>query len=162
MAGELVVADAGPLIGLAVVDQLSLLNKMFSRVVVPPLVWLETTANDSAQGALAIRSAAFITIETPATERLTIVHASLEGGEAEAVALAMDHPAAVLLVDDLDARRVAQHLNLKVTGTVGLLVAARRADLVPALRPLLDGLVAHGLYLGPRLVDRALADVGEK
>lgn len=161
LADEIVIADAGPLIGLAVIGHLQLLPAMFVKVVVPPAVWAETTSDLTAPGAIEIGRATFVAVESPTIERLKSVQDRLEGGEAEAIALALDLPGAIVLLDDLAARKVAHELHLRYTGTVGILLAARRAGRVPALRPLLEGLARHGLYLSAALVDRALADVGE-
>lgn len=161
LADEIVIADAGPLIGLAVIGQLGLLSAMFGKVLVPPAVWAETTTDMTAPGATAILGATFIVIATPTSERLRSVADSLEAGEAEAIALALDLPGSTVLLDDLAARKIAHQFHLRYTGTVGILLAARRSGSVPALRPLLDGLVRHGLYLSQALMERALADVGE-
>jgi predicted nucleic acid-binding protein len=87
--------------------------------------------------------------------------AEVDPGEAEAIALAIQLPEAVLLVDDLRARRVAVKRRLRTIGTVGLLMRAKKEGLVEALRPLLNDLVANGIHLGQKLIDAALAEVGE-
>ncbi len=67
----------------------------------------------------------------------------------------------MLLIDDLQARRVASRLNLRHYGTVGLLGLAKREGLVPKVRPLLKALVAQGIYIGQELAQRALRELGE-
>lgn len=83
-------------------------------------------------------------------------------GEAEAIALAEAHPDARLLIDERRGRRVARSLNLRVTGTAGVLLAAKGAGLVPQVRPLLDALVDdHGLHLSAALRAAILREAGE-
>jgi predicted nucleic acid-binding protein len=60
-----------------------------------------------------------------------------------------------------EGRRCAAQLGIKVVGTVGMVLAAKRRGLVPAARPLIDELIASGLYLSEEIADRALALVGE-
>jgi predicted nucleic acid-binding protein len=64
-------------------------------------------------------------------------------------------------MDDLAARRCAEALGLSFMGTLGLVLKAKRKGLLPAARPALEKLLAAGMYLSPRILDRALAMVGE-
>lgn len=163
MADDLIViADAGPLIGLALIEEVRLLHVMFRRVLVPPAVWSEVTGNSAARGAATLLSATFIEVEEPSAAAIEPFRERLDEGEAQALALAKVHPEALLLIDDLEARKVARSLRLRFTGTVGILIEARRAGHVALLRPLLDALVANGIYLSEELISRAVADVNEK
>ncbi len=82
-------------------------------------------------------------------------------GEAEAIAMAQVRPGAVLLLDDLRARKLAERLGLRRLGTVALLGLAKRRGLIAALKPALDALVGHGIYLRRELIDAALREAGE-
>ena len=82
-------------------------------------------------------------------------------GEAEALALAQREPAAVLLLDDLRARKVAERLQLRRMGTVALLGLAKREGLIERLKPCLEALVASGVFIRQELIDAALKEVGE-
>ncbi|REJ85553.1 MAG: DUF3368 domain-containing protein [Acidobacteria bacterium] len=65
------------------------------------------------------------------------------------------------IVDDLEARRCAASLEISTTGTLGVILRARKAGLVPEARPVLQALLQQGLYLAPSLVVDALDLVGE-
>ena len=82
-------------------------------------------------------------------------------GEAEAIALAQRETGAVLLMDDLRARKLADRLGLRRMGTVALLGQAKREGLIPALKPALEALVANNIFISQRLIDAALREVGE-
>jgi hypothetical protein len=82
-------------------------------------------------------------------------------GEAEALALAQRESSAVLLIDDLRARKLAERLSLRRMGTVALLGRAKSDGLIPMLRPCLDALVANGIFIRPELVAAALKEAGE-
>ncbi|MEK6262195.1 MAG: DUF3368 domain-containing protein [Planctomycetota bacterium] len=73
----------------------------------------------------------------------------LGGGEAEVLALARTIPDALVLLDDAEARRTAFDLGLAVRETLGVLLDAKRAGLIPAATPLLDQLHGCGFRLSP-------------
>lgn len=90
-----------------------------------------------------------------------LLAAELGSGEAAAIAIAYA-AGAQLLLDDRKARRIAMGAyRLRVIGSAGLLVTAKRAGLVPAVRPLLDAMVSRGYYLSQRLVEEATTAAGE-
>lgn len=90
------------------------------------------------------------------------VHRSSFGpGEREAISLAHELGGYEVILDDLAARRLAGALGLPVTGTLGVLILAKRRGLVPAIRPLMDALVAVKFRLGPNLYRQLLARAGE-
>lgn len=159
---EIIVADSSPLIALARVNHLELLQKMAKTVFVPPAVWSEITIErPDAPGARELAGSSWIKVQSATQRDANPATTELDAGEAEAIALALELPGAVLLVDDLRARRVASQLQLAVIGTVGLLLRARKAALVPALRPILSQLQQCGIYLRPGLIQAALREVGE-
>ena len=90
-----------------------------------------------------------------------ILSASLGAGESEAISLALEVQARLLILDDRPARRLAQALHLPPIGTVGILLAAKRQNVVPVLRPSLDALVQHDFRIGQRLYEQVLRDAGE-
>jgi predicted nucleic acid-binding protein len=86
---------------------------------------------------------------------------TLGAGEREAIALAVEVHAQKIILDDLPARRLAASLGLSVIGTVGLILAAKHAGLVPAVAPVLDEMVAAGFRLSQTVVAAVLASAGE-
>ena len=86
----------------------------------------------------------------------------LGAGEAEVITLALRVRPREVLLDERRARRIAEvAYHLPVRGTAGLLVAAKRARLIPLVRPLMDAMRDNGYYLSQRLLDAACAEVGE-
>ena len=86
---------------------------------------------------------------------------NLGAGEAEALMLALELREAVVVLDDALARRVAETLGLNVTGTLGLLLDAKRAGLITAVGPLLDQLEALRFRLAPHTRTAVLKLAGE-
>ncbi len=85
----------------------------------------------------------------------------LHTGEIEAIALADQCRAALLLVDDLAARRVALGLGLPIVGTAGILLLAKRAGSIPSVRDPLDALRRQGFRLRQDVYEQVLLDAGE-
>lgn len=84
----------------------------------------------------------------------------VDEGEAEAIALAYERGFQIIL-DDRQARSVAKNLGISIIGTVGVLVKAKQAGLIPFLKPLLDELQVNGFYLNEDLKVEALKLVEE-
>jgi uncharacterized protein len=161
-ADVVIVADSGPLIGLALIGQLGLLRSEARRVLVPPEVWREVTAVPTAPGAAAIGACSWIEVVGPQPDAVTAFSADLDIGEAHALALAKQTDDAWLLVDDKKARRVARGAGIRIVGTIGLLAWAKRDGHLVALAPALAALRAAGIRLSDALIDETLKAVGER
>ncbi len=85
----------------------------------------------------------------------------LDRGEAEAIVLAQDLNAELLIMDERLARRHAQRLGLTLTGVLGVLLKAKQQGLVPLVKPLIEQLRQGGIWLSDALVDEALKLAGE-
>jgi predicted nucleic acid-binding protein len=85
----------------------------------------------------------------------------LGAGESQVLAQVLSRPGWEAVLDDAEARRCARALALPVTGTLGILLRAKKAGVIPAARPLVESLVEVGSYLPPRLTEDALRQVGE-
>ena len=77
------------------------------------------------------------------------------------IAIALRNKGAVVVLDDLQARRCAASMGLRILGTLGILLRAKRAGINPAARPLMIELVDSGMYLDAELMVQALAEVDE-
>lgn len=82
-------------------------------------------------------------------------------GEAEVIALGLENPHSRLILDDTLGRRIARLQQLQVTGTVGVVVKAKHAGLLPAVSPVIDALRKAGLWLSEGLVAEVLRQAGE-
>jgi hypothetical protein len=86
----------------------------------------------------------------------------LGSGEAEVIALGLETPGCLVVLDDRLARRVAGLCRLELTGTLGILVRARREGLVPCLGDVIERLRDNGMWLGEGVVAAALRLAGER
>lgn len=141
------------------VGALELLATAFGEVVVPAAVWAEVVdARPDAPGVSALRAAVWIRIDG---RELAPSDLGLDRGETAAILLAELLHADLLLIDERAGRLVAEGRGLIVRGTLGVLVQARERGALPALRPVLDALVAQGFRISPALLGEALRRVGE-
>jgi uncharacterized protein len=161
-----VVSDTSVLHYLTVTKQFHCLPQIFRQIIIPSAVWQEVSRRRElpvhAQVASAL-DAGWLKIES-AHDRKAVqsLQQFLGAGESEAIILAKEFEPSLLLIDDLDGRTTALKLNLIVTGTVGILVRARRLELIPKLKPVLDELIdTHRFRFGKTLYAAALRDVGE-
>jgi predicted nucleic acid-binding protein len=157
-----VAADASPLIGLATAGVLPLLRELFGTVTISRLVKEEVTGHAQRPGARELDAAkregwVRVAPAPPATRE----QSGLDSGEASTLALAAEQEGALVLMDDAQGRARAAALGLEVLDLAGVLLAAKRARLVTAVRPLLARLVRRGFTL-PKEARRALLrDAGE-
>jgi uncharacterized protein len=93
---------------------------------------------------------------------IPLLRTELDEGEAEAIALAQEVAADIVLLDERDARRVARRLGLQVVGTVGLLIEAKCLGRLVNLREQFDALQTQGKFrLSRQLFERALREGGK-
>lgn len=158
-----VVCDTGPLIALFLIDQLKVLPSLYSRILAPRAVLEEVTAGGSSRpGADQIPRLDWIEV-MEGVQPDPLLAAELGPGEAAVIAAAVQGSGGTVLLDDRRARRIASRAyGLRVRGSAGILVAAKRAGLLSEVRPLLEHLIREGYYLSPRIVERAAAEAGEE
>ena len=97
----------------------------------------------------------------PTHARPFVLATTLGDGEREALALAVETPNSLLIMDDGRARRIGRLLGLTMTGTVGILARAKREGLIPQLAPMLEQLEHLGFRLSAEAKATALRLVGE-
>lgn len=90
-----------------------------------------------------------------------VVRGSLGDGERQAISLAIEQHADLLVVDDLPARRLAQSIGTSVVGTAGILWPVKRRGLISSVRHERDSLLRNSFYLSPQLYTELLKAAGE-
>ena len=162
MTNAAIIADSSPLIALALIEQLDLLPQLYPQVFVPPAVWDEVTIQGAGlPEAQAVCQASWLVIQTPEPTILEPLFILVDRGEAEAIALAQAISNSTVLLDDAQARRVAERLAVPRIGTLGILRRAKKKGLIATLTPLITQLQSSGIYIRPSLIEAILRDVGE-
>jgi len=152
-----VVSNSTPLIALSKINQLALLKEYFSEVYIPKAVYREVVVQgEKLYGAEEVNNLEYIKVKE-VKNRLAVksLMTSLDEGEAEAIILTAESKAKLLLIDDADGRKIAQSMDLKITGTVGILLMAAK-DKKLDLKNSLDYLLAEGFRLSEKEYQRIL------
>ena len=152
----IVVSDTSAITSLIQVGRIRLLADLFTTVLVPPAVERELRV-------LHAHLPAFIQIR-PVAETATLLRlcGEIHRGEAEAIVLAKETSADVLVIDERVGRAVARREGVAIIGLVGVCLTAKRAGLLDEVGPLLDELERQAQFrISPGLKARALRSVGE-
>jgi predicted nucleic acid-binding protein len=162
-----VVSDTSVLIHLARIDRFGLLQRLYAEITVPDAVWQETVIEGEGRPGApeleAARTAGWVEVVSVRTDSGTrrLLRQELDAGEADALTLADKIGAELVLLDESVARRRAKGLGLRKTGTVGILLRAKREGMIDELRPELDELRATSFWIDETLYQRVLETVGE-
>lgn len=147
-----VIADTSPLIALDRIGQLSLLPELFGGIVRPQSVLDELRAGHTKyEFSEDLESAEWIVTEPDPED--AILRQELGAGETAVIALALHTSADLVILDDLRARLVAESLGLKITGTLGVLLAAHRKGALRDLRQTVGQLIESGFRLSPEVLE---------
>lgn len=157
------VLDSSALITLARIGRLDLLRQLARAVHIPEAVYEEVVlAGQGRHGSVEVAQAQWISRHQVQDQAAVVpLRARVGKGEAEAIVLARELQADVLILDDATARRVAEAEGRTVVGLLGLLLHAKLRGLVGAVRPILDDMVAAGFFLDDSLYRSILGQAGE-
>jgi predicted nucleic acid-binding protein len=163
MTSGLVVSNGGPLITLAKIQRSQLLKGLFGQIVIPRAVFDEVVLRGAGEpGAEETRNARWIEISLAVDVlSVSLLRESLGAGESEAIVLAQELGADLLLLDDALARRKAERLGLKAIGTLGVLLLAKETGLLDAVKPVLIELQRTDFRASLRVYEEVLARAGE-
>jgi len=158
----LVISNTGPLLALVEIGQLELLRHLFEAIVIPPAVRAEILSEPALAAVQAALAAGWISEQPPRDlGAVRVLRNDLDPGESEAIALAQETAPAWLILDDLAARHLAEALGLPVIGTLGVLLKAKDAGHLSAIKPLLDQLRQSAFYISDPLYRQVLQSAGE-
>lgn len=162
----IVISDTSVITNLAAIQHLSLLTELYHQVIIPEAVYRELADIDPlAPGALEAQSADWL--QARQVTDLSVVQrlqnqARLDPGESEAIALALELNADLLLIDERRGRAEADRLGVRITGLLGILVEAKRRNLIAAVKPLIDAMIATSEFrVSPALYNQILEMVDE-
>ena len=159
-------SDTSPISNLALIDRLDLLRIQFERVWIPDAVKSELERVPSRDARTSIKPAAqdgWLVCRSAGNTRLvTALTNELDRGEAEAIALATEIPADILLIDEKDGRVLARQFHLQARGVLGILIRAKANGDVSSLRSEIEALRRRArFFAAATLEDEVLRAVGE-
>jgi predicted nucleic acid-binding protein len=149
-----VIVNATPLISLAILKRLDLLQQLFDEVIVPTAVYEEVVEQGAGRfGASEVAKANWLQIVSPSvTATLEPLLLGLDEGEMQVLLLAREITPDCVLIDEKLGRRVARALGFSLKGTLGLLLTAVLIEQLTKEQALdaLQTLLAHGIRIAPR------------
>lgn len=150
---ELVIADTSCFIALSRTDGLWMLKKLYTTVTTT------STVRDEFGSTLPD----WILISDPVDEvRHRMLSLQLDPGEASAIALALETPDCSIILDERKGRNLALALGLIVTGTLGVVIKAKRSGLLDSVEPWLVRFRDAGFRYSPEVEEAALRAAGER
>lgn len=160
----IIVSNTSPIINLAAIGQLELLQSLYSTITIPQAVYHEIAVRGYKQaGATEIQT--YYWFERDQVQGVALVKRlmqQLDAGEAEAIAPAIEMQADLLLLDERRGRTIAKQLGLAVTGLLGILLVAKQRGYLKAVRPILHELMSvAGFWIDEELYKRVLESAEE-
>ena len=154
----IVVSNAGPLIALARINKLDLLKHFFNTVFISKGTYDEVVIKGKSKlGSKHVENAKWIKVKSIKNEwSVNVLRIDLDIGEAESIVLALELNANLLLMDELLARNIAESLGLKISGTVGILLKAKKLGLIDKIKPNLDELRNKKVWISDDVYKKSL------
>jgi predicted nucleic acid-binding protein len=154
MKNGLVIADAGPIFSLAVIDKLEILKHLFEEINISNAVWEEITRNKEIEYYDRIKS--FFKNKVLHIKGFNELTFLMDYGESESVILYKELNANFLLIDDKKARKIAENFDIVCIGTLGILSVAKDKDIIRELRPLFKTFIRNNRYYSIELLNKLL------
>ncbi len=161
-----VVSNTPPLSALSIIGRLGLLRTQFGTLRIPMAVWTELSRLENVTAKQALQQAraeAWLQVhETTNRSMVEVLEVTLDAGESEAIAMSMEWPADLLIMDESSGRAMARNLKITITGTLGVLLKAKRDGKILSLKIEIDRLVQEaGFFVSNRVRNTFLAEAGE-
>jgi predicted nucleic acid-binding protein len=157
-----IISNTGPLLSFARARHFDLLGDIVEALMIPTAVYDEIVVQGAGlPGAIEVPAAEWITrADVRNLAFMEQLPQALHSGEREAMALAKEM-SGTLLIDDQSARRVAEHYGIACMGCVRVLEEGKQRGTIPAVKPVLDSLIAAGMYTSNALYRAFLHRLGE-
>lgn len=149
---KIVISDTSCLILLHKIGELDLLQKVYGSVLTTPEVAQEFFDE----------LPVWVKIEKVKDKKYQeFLQTQVDWGEASAIALAKELESPLLLLDDLKARKLASKLNLRFTGTLGVIHKAKQIGAIGKIKPLLEKLLATDFWISDLIINELLGKNNE-
>jgi predicted nucleic acid-binding protein len=153
----MIIGDSSALVALSVVNQLELLEKLYENIYVPQAVFDEVTQVGKPQSD---KLRIFLEKRVKVVD-LNLKKLGLGLGELEAITLYKELNADVLLIDDNRAKKYAILNDVKVIGSLGVLIKAKEKGYIEIVKPFLEEIKQSEIFISYRLIDKVLEICGE-
>lgn len=149
---EIIISDTSCLILLTNIDELDLLRKMGKAVFITPEINQEFGKS----------LPNWIKIKEPIDKHYQkLLEREIDKGEASAIILALETPGSILIIDDLKGRKIANEMDLKYSGSFGLLLRAKQEGTLESIRPIIERIRKTNFRYSDKLLESILQQAGE-
>jgi len=149
---EAIISDTSCFIILSKIGELLLLAKLYGTIITTPQIAEEFGEN----------LPEWIRIIPVSDEyKLRLLELQIGRGEASAIALALERKGSLLILDDYKARCLAAQLELNYTGTLGLIISAKRKGIIPTVKPLIEKIKQTNFHISIELESKVLIEADE-
>jgi predicted nucleic acid-binding protein len=149
---SIIITDTSCFILLDKIEAFEVLHKLFQNVTTTPEIQREFGSDLPSW--VQIRSVKDIAL-------MEVLKGSVDPGEASAIALAMETPNSLIIVDDLKGRKLATRMELNFMGTLGLLLKAKEHHIISHIRPYIDKIQITDFRISQSIVNYVLESAGE-
>lgn len=158
-----IVSSATPIMAFAKIDQLALLRRIVGVLAIAPAIDQEIREyTDHNPRPVNLDHEDWVTCTTLNSDhQVKLLLPTLDRGEAETIALAIEQQADLVLTDELTSRKVAESLNMRIVSSAGILIRAKQLREIAAVKPFLDAMQQQGLYFNQQFANAVLRVVGE-
>lgn len=161
--GRIVVIDASPLIGLAIIDGFKWLPNLLTPIYLPESVRREVLPGRNATGERqitdALQEGSLHVWPKPID---SLIEIDLDPGETDCINLALHHlDHALLIMDERAGRAVAREKGIRLAGTAAIIESAKKKNLIPSAKAAFEALHDHDFRIAPAIIKDILVSVGE-
>jgi len=161
-----VLCNSSPIIGLAKIDRLDIIEKLYQEIIVPKAVFDELITKGRYKDKTAeinelIHQNIVKVHKVNNRELIRALRKDLDYGESEVIALALELQADLVVVDEKDARDLAEFYNLKKIGLLGILIRAKERGLILSVKEYMDRLIDAGFRIDENLYELIISSLVE-
>lgn len=160
---KIIVSDTSCIGYLIQINSLNLLQAIYGEIIIPKAVNDEILQlENKGHSLLEFKSSEWIHIY-PANNISNVKEYQyvLDQGELQAISIAIDLHADLLIIDEKLGRIVATSMGFEITGLVGILITAKSMNLIPAVKEKLDEVISLGCRISKKLYNIALKSSNE-
>jgi len=159
----MIISNTTPISNFLNLGQLNLLKQLLEKIHIPQAVFqeIDTHFSENEEWQQALQKNFIIVHQIKEHKYSNHFFANLHSGEAEALCLYLEKNAQICLLDDKDARSYAEIHNIKITGTLGLLIQAKKKGYIQSVKLSMNELKHYHFWINEAMYNKVLSLSGE-
>jgi len=153
MPEKIIISDTSCLIILSNIGELDLLRKLYGKIYTTLDILIEF-------GETLPNWIEIVTVKNKQSQQ--ILELQIDKGESSAIAFALETDSCTVILDDYKARKIAEQLGIKYTGTLGIIIKAKLNGIIPSIKPYLQKIKETNFRLSAEIENQALKQAGEE